>query len=153
MKILKDIVCSSTPFGEMYTDNELTGKVLIDNEKLEGIVLDDNNSYLVFGTVTDYDIKVIVCTNHDKKLPRMYEGSFDNKKYYGEKSVANRFESIPYEECQIGLYDPQYYRDVDLDEIEKLEKVIKLRKKTLGREAEAIYENLYQDEEVFSKAF
>ena len=101
MKLLRDIVCTSTPYGETYTDDYLTGSIVIYGDKLEGMVYDDASSYLVFGEIYPEDIKVVVCTDHDERLPKMYEGMLDGNKYYGDKSVLNRFEGIPYEECKV----------------------------------------------------
>lgn len=146
MKILRDIVCSSTPFGEMYTSDDLTGKVITDGNKLEGIIGEDFKSYVVFGTIDDNEIKLIMSSNHDKELPKMYKGTINNKKYCGEKLVVNRFCEIPYEECQVALYNPDIYRDVSDDEIDDLEELINLRKRLFGEESKYLYDN-YQEKE------
>ena len=151
MKLLRDIVCTSTPYGETYTNDYLTGSIVIYGDKLEGMVYDDASSFLVFGEIYSSDIKVVVCTDHDERLPKMYEGMLDGNKYYGDKSVVNRFEEIPFEECRVSLYNPKDYRDVDDKEITKLEKAVSLRKKALGHESKVIYENMYPEEQVFQK--
>lgn len=147
MKKLVDIVCSSTPYGEMYTGNDLTGSVVINDGKLEGLVYDDGTSFFTFGVVDEENIKVYVSTNHDRRLPRVYSGtSINGKKYFGDKAIANRFAEIPCEECKVNLLNPERHRDYSSDEIERLEELVKLRKKLLGNESEVLYENIFNNE-------
>lgn len=146
MKKLMDIVCSSTPYGEMYTGNDLMGSVIIDDGKLEGLVYDELDSFYTFGVIDDDSIKVYISTNYDRKLPKLYSGtSIDGKKFFGEKAVANRFSEIACEECKVNLINPMKHRDYSDGEIERLEEVLKLRKKLLGKESSVLYENIFDN--------
>lgn len=146
MKKLMDIVCSSTPYGEMYTGNDLMGSVVINDGKLEGLVYDEMDSFFTFGVIDDDNIKVYVSTNYDRKLPKLYSGkSIDGKKFYGDKYITNRFSEVACEECKINLFKPEYYRDYSDGEIKRLEEVLKLRKKQLGKESSVLYENIFNN--------
>lgn len=141
MKVLRDIKCISAPFGDEYTDDGLNGRIIVEDNNAKGLLFDETKSYLVFGNVSDDYIKLYVCSNHDKELPKLYEGILDNKKYSGTKYVVNRYDKFPIEECQIGVYNPDYYRDVTDEEIDNLEKIFNLRIKALGNESRIIYDN------------
>ena len=92
MKLIRDLICSSTPFGEMYTDNDLIGTIIMDDNKLEGILRDDfEKEYLAFGKANDDTVEIILSSNSDKETPKIYEGKLDGKMYYGDKSVINRY--------------------------------------------------------------
>ena len=68
MKLIRDLICSSTPFGEMYTDNDLIGTIIMDDNKLEGILRDDfEKEYLAFGKVNDDTVEIILSSNSDKE--------------------------------------------------------------------------------------
>ena len=143
MKEIKDIVLASTPYGEMYSDNNFIGTVFIDNNKIEGIVRDDfKKAYFVFGIVSDIEIKLVLSSDKDKELVKIYEANSDGLNYYGEKSVINSSVKIGIEECKIGLFDPKYYRFIDKDELSKLERAISYKKKVMGKESSILYEKI-----------
>ena len=143
MKTIRDVMCISTPYGEAYTDVELNGTVIVENEKAIGILKKDDYIYLTFGTITDHSTELIVSSDFDKELPKLYEGSFIGRSYYGDKSVVNRYDKIPIEECRITVFNPEIYRSVDDDEIEQVEKAVEVRKKLLGEESTHLYEQYF----------
>ena len=143
MKLIRDLICSSTPFGEMYTDNDLSGTIIMDDNKLEGILRDDfEKEYLAFGKVNDDTVEIILSSNSDKETPKIYEGKLDGKMYYGDKSVINHYIRIGIEECKIGIYDPEKYRTVLDTEMERIERLVNYKKTLMGEESKILYDEL-----------
>lgn len=145
MKEIKDIVLASTPYGEMYSDNNFIGTVFIDNNKIEGIVRDDfKKAYFVFGIVSDIEIKLVLSSDKDKELVKIYEANSDGLNYYGEKSVINSSVKIGIEECKVGLFDPKYYRFIEDNEPDKLKQAINYKKKVMGEETSILYKEIIE---------
>ncbi|MBQ6497921.1 MAG: hypothetical protein IJI58_04325 [Bacilli bacterium] len=145
MKIVKDIMCMSTPYGEIYTDDELNGTVVIDDNKVSGILRKEGTAYLTFGKITDETVELIISRDFDKELPKIYEGSFAGRSYYGNKSVITSFDKIPIEECYITVFNPELYRNVEDDEMVKIEKAVEDRKKIMGEESSKLFEQYFNN--------
>ena len=107
MKVLMDLTCSSAPYGELHSNEILSGTILIDNNLFEGLVYNSDMSYLTFGKIDDKQIKMIISSNYDKELPKVYNvENINGRLYLGDKAIANRFSEINCEECQVILYEP-----------------------------------------------
>ena len=145
MKVLRDIVCSNAPYGEMYTD-DLIGTVVLNDSKFEGVLRDNyETEYFTFGNINSDSIAMIVSSEQDRELPKIYECKLDNKMYCGDKSVINSYVKIAIEECKMAIYDPDKYRNIGTGELELIERKTEFMKNSLGEESKLLYQKLMED--------
>ena len=143
MKVLMDLTCSSAPYGELHSNESLRGTILIKDNLFEGLVYEDDASYLTFGKIDNRKVKMIISSNYDKELPKVYNAeNISGKIYLGDKAIANRFSEINCEECQVIFYEPSRCHDDYDNEISRIEKIVDYRKQKLGEESKILYENI-----------
>lgn len=145
---VKEIICSSTPYGEMYTDNSLFGSIIIDGEKFEGILRNYcAKPYFVFGKINDSKIKLFLSSINDFELVKMYEIEKEGSLYIGHKYVVSKGFKMASEECMLKLLD----RELTLDEIVELEQEIVDRRSSLEENSNYFYKKIMKKSYVNNK--
>ena len=155
MNKIRDILCFSTPYEEMYRiEDGLAGTIIYRDEELfEGILTDQeyNDIYYIFGKKTNNEIDIIRSSKGDIELPKLYHGKKENKKYYGDIYVKNRFVEIPIGECQVSILNPETCREINANEEKQLEKRISILKNNLGEETIYLVEEMFKKEKENTK--
>ena len=140
-----DIFGHYTEFDEMYqADNSWFGSVIMgeDNE-FEGIVEDYNqtDSYLVFGKVTDTGLSLTKCSKKDKDIPYVYDGDYEDGRFYGMVQAKNLYVEIPMGECKMSLLPADVTREPREEEKRDLKVKIARYKHDLGEIGNSLHES------------
>ena len=133
MRILQDIVCSTTLFGDIYhIDDDLIGKIIVEDDKLEGIIMNsDDKSYFIYGSIdSNNHLEFMVRDCSFKDLDKFYKLDRGNGKYYGDYFVKTEYFTHPLGECEVSIVNPDTYRYCNEEvEIEELDSLIQNYKK------------------------
>lgn len=145
MEKIVDIFGNYTDFDEMYqTENSWFGRVVMgDDSEFEGIVEDYNqtDSYFVFGQVTEEGLSVTKCAKQDKDVPYVYEGEYEDGRFYGMVQARNLYVKIPMGECKMSLMPADVTREESDQEMKELKIKIARMKHDLGEIGNSLHES------------
>ncbi len=152
MKSIREVILKEAFYDEMYDpEDSFIGKIIIDeDEKFEGIVQNYNHTsrHFVFGLIKDDKMRLYRCTKSDKELPKVYRGNKESLyRFEGEVSATTAFAECPLGECRMTVMDPNLYYDIDEDqEIQQVGELVDDFKKSLGKDTEALYNDVFWKE-------